>query len=86
MQGTTLTFREMVQAEAEAHGLVFAPNPKRGRAPDGQQLFSFGTLTIYLHDHIIYVEEPGPRGQQVWKPTGLAQLVASASATPGKGR
>lgn len=69
---TTASFRDVVEAFAEANGVMFLP--KKGRQHEGKQIYSFGGVSIYLDQSVAFTEMP--RGSGRWSPLGLEELLA----------
>ncbi|KAJ6744077.1 TUFTELIN-INTERACTING PROTEIN 11-RELATED [Salix purpurea] len=64
-----MTLKEVVEAHAQHHGLIFKPKP--GRIHDGHQIYGYGKLSIYvdpIHERL-YVQK-----EQDWLLTNLDNL------------
>eukprot|EP00667_Euglena_gracilis_P003182 EG_transcript_3189 len=74
---TERSFREEVEEFAMAHDFVFAP--KKGMSHDGKPLYSFGSVTCYLDNKLLYTQQ-----DDRWRPCSLEQLLKRAEARRGR--
>jgi tuftelin-interacting protein 11 len=76
-----MTLKEVVEAHAQHHGLLFKPKP--GRMHDGHQIYGYGNLSIYVdprHERL-YVQK-----EQDWLLTNLDNLPEMHNSSLKKGR
>ncbi|KAJ6697179.1 hypothetical protein OIU85_003532 [Salix viminalis] len=76
-----MTLKEVVEAHAQHHGLIFKPKP--GRIHDGHQIYGYGKLSIYvdpIHERL-YVQK-----EQDWLLTNLDNLPEMHNSSLQKGR
>ncbi|KAB5512271.1 hypothetical protein DKX38_029299 [Salix brachista] len=76
-----MTLKEVVEAHAQHHGLIFKPKP--GRIHDGHQIYGYGKLSIYvdpIHERL-YVQK-----EQDWLLTNLDNLPEMHNCSLQKGR
>jgi hypothetical protein len=52
-----VSFRSMIESFASEHGILFMP--LNNRTHNGKTLYSFGGITIYLHNQLVYAEQGG---------------------------
>ena len=72
------TLKEEIEEFAGHHDFLFAP--KKGLAHDGKPLYSFGQVTCYMDNKVIYTQH-----ESEWKPCSLDQLLRKAEARRKKG-
>ncbi|CAM9981051.1 unnamed protein product [Discosporangium mesarthrocarpum] len=84
--GGAASFREVVESYAEANGVTFLPKP--GRQHEGKQMYSFGGVSVFLDQSVVFAEAPPGSGN--WSPLGLEDLLDYArkrrAGTSGGGR
>ncbi|XP_028680560.1 tuftelin-interacting protein 11 [Erpetoichthys calabaricus] len=64
-------FKDLIQAKAEEHNIVFMPVV--GKRHEGKQLYTFGRIVIYIDRGVVFVQ-----GEKTWVPTSLQSLIDMA--------
>jgi tuftelin-interacting protein 11 len=80
LQKQSVSFKEIVAGFAEEHGLEFRPKP--GRTFNGFQVYSFGSIPIYL-DGVVVHASAGNRGTG-WAPVSFDHLLRLATTSKTK--
>lgn len=73
MYNTSVSFKEALEQLAEERGMIMLPKP--GKQQSGKQVYSFGKLSIYLDNRIVFALSGGE-----WKPIPLDELLPKAPA------
>lgn len=76
-QRTKLTFKDVVEMRAHKAGFDFVPNVRRGRH-DGNQVYSFGNLQVFINSGVVFVEQSGAANRGVFQPVSLDELMDRA--------
>jgi len=71
MYDSTVSFKEALEQLAEENGYLFLP--KAGRQESGKQVYTFGKVSVYMDNRLVYAQQEG-----AWKPIALDDLVAKA--------
>ncbi|XP_078083506.1 tuftelin-interacting protein 11 [Mustelus asterias] len=66
-----MNFKDLIQAKAEEHNIVFMP--LMGKRHEGKQLYTFGRIVIYIDRGVVFVQ-----GEKTWVPTSLQSLIDMA--------
>jgi tuftelin-interacting protein 11 len=66
------TMRDVVARWAEDNDLVFMP---QGRAHEGKQVYSFGSLAVYLDKDLVYAPPAAGSPVDKWLPIGFDELL-----------
>ncbi|XP_062823127.1 tuftelin-interacting protein 11 [Anolis carolinensis] len=66
-----MNFKDLIQAKAEEHNIVFMP--VIGKRHEGKQLYTFGRIVIYIDRGVVFVQ-----GEKTWVPTSLQSLIDMA--------
>ena len=66
------SFKEALEHLAEDRGMLMLP--KAGKQQSGKQVYSFGKVSIYLDNRIVYALVAGE-----WKPMAIDELLAKAA-------
>lgn len=86
----SMSFKEMVDAFAQQHGVEFGP--RIGKFHEGKQVWQFGKSLCVIDQNVIFMQQQqhkhqqasqqqqqqGPRMSSVWLPVSLEELLASS--------
>lgn len=67
----TVSFKEALEQLAEEHELLFLP--KVGKQEKGKQVYTFGKISVYLDNRLVYALSGGE-----WSPMALNDLLEVA--------
>ena len=73
--GGVATFREVVEDFARQNDIDFAPKFGTNSTRDGKQIFSFGGVSVYFDNNIVFAQRASS-----WHPTSLEDLALVASS------
>ena len=69
------TFREVVEDFARRNDIDFAPKFGASSTKDGKQIFSFGGVSVYFDNNIVFAQRAS-----LWHPTSLEDLAFVANS------
>ena len=73
--GGVATFREVVEDFARRNDIDFAPKLGGNSTRDGKQIFSFGGVSVYFDNNIVFAQRASS-----WHPTSLEDLALVATS------
>ena len=70
-KGEPATFRDVVEAFAKDHDVLFRPRMGANAVKDGKPVFLFGGIPVYFDSNVIFALQ-----ESQWRPLSLDQLAS----------